>query len=108
MSVQMLPYLRAAAADLPLAVSRMERLAAALRTEWFAGGAPPAAAPLLEYAGVLARTLEQQRGDAGTGANGAAGGAGASPKALAGRLAAVLARLGDGARAARLRPAYKL
>ena len=105
---QMLPYLRAAAADLPLAVSRMERLAAALRAEWFAGGAPPAAAPLLEYAGVLARSLEQQRGDPGSGGGGAAGGPGVSSRALAGRLAAVLVRLGDGARAARLRSAYKL
>jgi len=120
---QMLPYLRAAAADLPLAVDRMERLAGALRPEWFAGGPPAAAAPLLEFAGVLARSLEQQRGGAALG-NGAARGAGAGSGAgsgagaasgsrvanimLAGRLAAVLARLGDAGRAAQLRAAYKL
>ncbi|KAK9839474.1 hypothetical protein WJX81_004262 [Elliptochloris bilobata] len=106
---QMLPYLRAAAADLPLAVGRMERLAGALRPEWFAGGPPPAAAPLLEYVGVLARALEQQRGSDASLGNGAAGGHAVSkPKVLAGRLAAVLAPLGDAARAARLKALYKL
>jgi len=117
----MRPYLRAAAADLPLAVDRMERLAGALGRVWFAGGPPAAAAPLLEFAGVLARSLEQQRGGTALG-NGAARGAGAGPGAgagaasgsrvanimLAGRLAAVLARLGDAGRAAQLRAAYKL
>ncbi len=116
MPTQVLPYLRAAAVDLPLAVSRLERLAAVLRAEWFAGGPPPAAAPLLEYVGVLARSLEQQRGgDAALGNGAAAAGGGEKPgrnlrqaAALAARLAGVLGRLGDAARASRLRAAYQL
>ncbi|KAG2438653.1 hypothetical protein HXX76_005200 [Chlamydomonas incerta] len=102
----MMPYLRGAAAGAGLgggegmgfAVSTAEAVAAALHPDWFAGGAAPAeAAVFVEHVASLARGLEQQARQPD------AGGARAG---LARRLAAVLARLGDGERGARLAAAY--
>ncbi|KAG2423252.1 hypothetical protein HYH02_015353 [Chlamydomonas schloesseri] len=102
----LMPYLRGAAAGaglgggegMGLAVSTSEAVAAALHPDWFAGGAAPAEAVVfLEHVASLARGLEQQARQPD------AGGARAG---LARRLAAVLARLGDGERGARLAAAY--
>ncbi|KAG2438649.1 hypothetical protein HXX76_005196 [Chlamydomonas incerta] len=102
----LMPYLRGAAAGAGLgggegmgfAVSTAEAVAAELHPDWFAGGAAPAeAAVFVEHVASLARGLEQQARQPD------AGGARAG---LARRLAAVLARLGDRERGARLAAAH--
>ncbi|KXZ48179.1 hypothetical protein GPECTOR_30g275 [Gonium pectorale] len=96
---QLMPYLRAAAAggeQLAFAVGAAEAVAGALHEEWFRSGPPGEAGPLLEHVATLGRALEQQL----------AGGGGGGAAALAGRLARVMGRLGDGARGARLAAAF--
>lgn len=89
----MLPYLQTAAADVPVALERAERVAAALPAAWFEAGPPRGAQPLMDFLNALARHLESQRSDKRN-----------AP--LAKRLATVLSKLGDTARAERFAAAF--
>ncbi len=96
---QCLPYLRAALATpggsaYPLAVARLEAVAAAVPAEWFAGGPPREAGPLADHVSALARALEGQRSDK-------------SRFPLAMRVAAAAAKMGCTDAAGRLQAAFK-
>ncbi len=91
---QVMPYLQTAAADVPVALDRAERVAAALPAPWFDAGPLKSAAPLMEFLNGLARHLESQRADKRNGP-------------LAQRLAQTLAKLGDTGRADRLSAMFK-
>jgi hypothetical protein len=91
--LQVLPYLQTAAADVPVALDRAERLAAALPAPWFAAGPPKTAQGLLDFLSGLARHLESHRSDKRN-----------AP--LAQRLVQMLTKLGDTARAGRLAAAF--
>ena len=71
-------------------MDRAERIAGALPLAWFAAGPPPSAGAFLELLHALAAQLQAQRRDVGGNAQ------------LAGRLGAVLAKLGDEQRASAL------
>ncbi len=91
--LQVLPYLQTTASDVPVALDRAERLAAALPASWFEAEAPKSAQGLLDFLGGLARHLESQRTDKRN-----------APHAQ--RLVQMLTKLGDTARAGRLAAAY--
>ncbi|CAL8463414.1 g2948 [Coccomyxa elongata] len=91
---QVMPYLQTAAADVPVALDRAERVAAALPAPWFEAGPLKSASPLMEFLNGLARHLESQRADKRN-----------AP--LAQRLAQTLAKLGDTGRADRLSAMFK-
>lgn len=91
--LQVLPYLQTAAADVPVALDRAERLAAALPAPWFEAGPPKTAQGLLDFLSGLARHLESHRLDKRN-----------TP--LAQRLVQMLTKLGDTARAGRLAAAF--
>lgn len=92
---QMLPYCRAAGAEMGFAVSCVEAIAAGLHPDWFVAGPPPEAGPFCDHVASLSRALEQQRADA-------------ARAPLAVRVARVLARLGEAERSKRLLAAFGL
>ena len=93
--MQLLPYLRSAAADVSVALLRAERLVSTLPSAWFAGGSQKRAEPLLSFLQSLARHVEADKSSAAN-------------KQHAQGLQHVLKKLGDAKTAQRLAAAFKL
>ncbi len=96
---QLLPHLRAATGDLPMAVARAEAVVQSLCLEWFAQGVPVAAAGLLEFMSTVALLLEGQRSDSSSLSS-------KVKRSLVQRLAACMGSVGDDAGRKRLLHAY--
>lgn len=86
---QLLPYLRSALSQLPVAVARTEAVVGALPAAWFASGSLREATALLDVVSALSRSLEAQRSAA------PAAQAGAAHVQLAHRIAAMFVKLGE-------------
>ena len=93
--MQLLPYLRSAAADVSVALQRAERLTRIIPSTWFATGASKSAEPLHSFLQGLARHVESDKSSAAN-------------KKLAQRLQQPLRKVGGEQTAQRLAAAFKL